>query len=77
MNIIYCSFNIFLFPFTGVPIQLPNLDMFVKEDSSILVIKEINADATDTYSCVASSIAGQDSAATKITVLPPGKDLMM
>eukprot|EP00794_Sanderia_malayensis_P010054 gene10054-11083_t len=54
----------------GVPIQLPNMDMFVKKDSKILVIYAIKSDSADSYSCVATNMAGQDSSTTKISVLP-------
>ena len=65
-------FHDFYLDILGVPIQLPNLNMFVKKESSILVIKSIKADASDAYSCVATNVAGQDTATTKITVLPQG-----
>ena len=52
--------------------MFPSINMFTKKDNSILVIREMKNDASDTYSCVATNVAGQQSVGSKITVLPPG-----
>lgn len=57
----------------GVPIQLPMINMFTKEDGKILVIESMRQDASDTYSCVASNVVGQAVVDSQINVLPSGK----
>ena len=59
-------------PRSGVPIQLPSLNMMLKEDGMVLAIRSIREDASDTYSCVARNLAGLVSAESKISVLPKG-----
>lgn len=62
---------------TGVPIQLPMVNIFSKENGRLLVIRSMREDASDVYSCVASNAAGQAAVDSSINVIPSGKKALL